>query len=91
MNFSTSVENKHKKGTFRDYETVFCSPVVLMVLEQKIFKDLANFPGFSLLVSKVFRILEQCDQILIRATQGTFLQKINFLGIIVSERIFKEC
>jgi hypothetical protein len=65
--------------------------VALMVLDKKIFKDLAIFCGFSLPVLKIFRISEPCKQILKRPTQGTFLQKISFLGIIVSEKkIFKE-
>jgi hypothetical protein len=64
--------------------------VALTVLEKKIFKDLASFRGFSLPVRKIFGISEPHEQILERATQGIFLQKISFLGIIVSEKIFKE-
>jgi hypothetical protein len=58
--------------------------VALTVLEKKIFKDLASFRGFSLPVRKILGILEPCEQIFKRHTQGTFLQKIGFLGIIVS-------
>jgi hypothetical protein len=65
--------------------------VALAVLEKEIFKDLASFCGFSLPVQKIFRILEPYEQILGRTIQGIFLQKISFLGIIVSEKkIFKE-
>jgi hypothetical protein len=64
--------------------------VALAVLEKKIFKDLASFCGFSLPVQKIFRIPEPFKQNLNRPTQGTFLLKISFLGIIVSEKnIFK--
>jgi hypothetical protein len=64
--------------------------VALRVLK-KIFKDLASFCGFSLSVRKIFEVSEICEQILKKLTQGTFLQKISFLGIIVSEKkIFKE-
>jgi hypothetical protein len=60
-----------------------------MVLE-KIFKALASFPGFSLPVRKIFGIWGPYEQILERTTQVIFLQKISFLGIIVSEKkIFK--
>jgi hypothetical protein len=38
--------NKIEKGPLRDYETGFCSPIALRVLEKKIFKDLAIFLGF---------------------------------------------
>jgi hypothetical protein len=57
-----------------------------MVLE--IFKNLAIFQGFSLLVPKIFGISALCEQILKRPTQGTFLflQEISSLGIIVSEK-----
>jgi hypothetical protein len=64
--------------------------VALTVLEKKIFKDLASFRGFSLPVRKIFGISEPFEQILKWPTQGTFLPKISFLGIIVSEKIFKE-
>jgi hypothetical protein len=65
--------------------------VALAVLEKKIFKDLASFCGFSLPVQKIFGISEPFEQILKRPTQGTFLPKISFLGVIVSEKkIFKE-
>jgi hypothetical protein len=65
--------------------------VALTVLEEKIFKDLASFRGFSLPVRKIFGISEPYEQILERTIQGLFLQNINFLGIIVSEKkIFKE-
>jgi hypothetical protein len=37
-----SASNKLEKGPLRDYETGFCSPVALTVLE-KIFKDIAFF------------------------------------------------
>jgi hypothetical protein len=64
--------------------------VALTVLE-KIFKDLASFRGFSLPVRKIFGISKPFEQILNWPTQGTFLPKISFLGIIVSEKkIFKE-
>jgi hypothetical protein len=65
--------------------------VALTVLEKKIFKDLASFCVFSLPVCKIFGISEPFEQILERTTQGIFLQKISFLGIIVSEKkILKE-
>jgi hypothetical protein len=38
--------NKLEKGPLMDYETGFCSPLALMVLEKQIFKDLAMFFGF---------------------------------------------
>jgi hypothetical protein len=67
-----------------------------MVLE-KMFKDFwrrclnkAIFRGFSLPVRKIFGISEPHEQILKRPTQSKFLQKISFLGVIVSEKIFKE-
>jgi hypothetical protein len=60
--------------------------VALAVLEKKIFKDLASFCVFSLPVRKIFGILEPFEQILKRPTQGIFLPKISFLGIIVSEK-----
>jgi hypothetical protein len=72
-----------------DFKTVFCSPVALKVLE-KIFNDLASFCGFSLPLWNILRMAEPHDQILKRPIQGTFLQKISFLGITVSEKIFKE-
>jgi hypothetical protein len=71
----------------RDYKIGFCSLVALTVLEKKIFKDFAFFPSFSLPVRK---ILEPHEQILKRTSQGTFLQKISFLGVMVSEKMFKE-
>jgi hypothetical protein len=62
-----------------------------MVPEKKIFKDLASFCGFSLPVRNIFRISEPYEHMLERTTQGIFLQKISFLGIIVSEKkMFKE-
>jgi hypothetical protein len=64
--------------------------VALAVLEKKILKDLASFRGFSLPVRKIFGISEPYEQILKGPTQGIFLQKISFLGIIVSEKMFKE-
>jgi hypothetical protein len=64
--------------------------VALTVLGKKIFKDLASFRGFSLPVRKIFGICEPFKQILKWPTQGTFLPKISFLDIIVSEKIFKE-
>jgi hypothetical protein len=45
--------NKLEKGPLMDYETGFCSPVALNVLEKKIFKD---FAFFSLPVWKIYRI-----------------------------------
>jgi hypothetical protein len=82
--------NKLEKGPLRDYKTGFCSPVALTALEKKIFKDLAFLPSFSIPVRKIFRISEPHEQILKRTPQGTFLQKISFLGLIVSEKMFKE-
>jgi hypothetical protein len=38
--------NKLEKGPLRDYETGFCLPLALTVLEKKIFKYLAMFFGF---------------------------------------------
>jgi hypothetical protein len=65
--------------------------VALAVLEKTIFKDLASLCGFSLPVQKIFGISEPSEQISKRPIQGTFLPKISFLGIIVSEKkIFKE-
>jgi hypothetical protein len=63
--------------------------VALAVLEKN-FKDLASFRGFSLSVRKIFEISEPLEQIIKRPTQGTFLPKFSFLGIIFSEKIFKE-
>jgi hypothetical protein len=63
--------------------------VALTVLE-KIFKALASFRGFSLPVQKIFGISEQYEKNLERTTQGIFLQKISFLVIAVSEKIFRE-
>jgi hypothetical protein len=60
-------------------------PVALTILE-KIFKDFAFFPSFSLPVWKLFGISEPREQIIKRTPQGTFLQKISFLGIIVCEK-----
>jgi hypothetical protein len=37
--------NKLEKGPLRDYETGFCSPLALTVLEKKNFKDLTMFFG----------------------------------------------
>jgi hypothetical protein len=37
--------NKLEKGPLRDYETGFCSPLALTVLE-KIFKNVSMFFGF---------------------------------------------
>jgi hypothetical protein len=45
-----------------------------MALE-KIIKDFAFFPSFSLPVWKIFGISEPHEQILKRKPQGTFLQK----------------
>jgi hypothetical protein len=82
--------NKLEKGPLRDYKTVFNSPMAFAVLE-KIFKDLASFRGFSIPVRKIFGISEAHEQILKMTSQGTFLQKISFLGVIVSEKkMFKE-
>jgi hypothetical protein len=39
--------NKLEKGPLRDYETAFCLPLTLTVLE-KIFKEFAVFTGFCL-------------------------------------------
>jgi hypothetical protein len=61
--------------------------VALTVLEKKIFKDLA----FHFLFGKYSEISEPREQILKRTPQGIFLQKIRFLGFIVSEKkMFKE-
>jgi hypothetical protein len=66
--------------------------VAFAVLEKKIFKELASFHGFSLPVRKIIGISEPFEQIIKRPTQGTFMPKISFLGIIVSEKkIFKKC
>jgi hypothetical protein len=35
--------NELEKEPLRDYETAFCSPLAHMVLQKKIFKDLAMF------------------------------------------------
>jgi hypothetical protein len=35
-----------RKDLIRDYETAFCLPLGLMVLEKKIFKEFAVFTGF---------------------------------------------
>jgi hypothetical protein len=64
--------------------------VAFAVLEKKIFKDLASFHGFSLPVRDIYGISEPFEQIIKRPTQGTLMPKISFLGIIVSEKIFKE-
>jgi hypothetical protein len=65
--------------------------VAFAVLEKKIFKDLASFCGFSLPVRKIIGISEPFEQIINRPNQGTFMPKISFLVIIVSEKkIFKE-
>jgi hypothetical protein len=37
---------KLEKGSPSDYETAFCSPLALTVLEKKIFKEIAIFTGF---------------------------------------------
>jgi hypothetical protein len=57
-----------------------------MVAEKKILNVFVSF------VQKIFGISEPWEQTLKRPIQGTFLQKISFLGtcIIVSEKIFKE-
>jgi hypothetical protein len=59
--------------------------VALTVLEKKIFNDLA----ISLPVWKIFGILESSRQNLNRPTQGTSQHKISFLGVVVSEEIYK--
>jgi hypothetical protein len=46
--------------------------------------------ALTFLEKKIFGISEPYEQILERTTQGIFLQKISFLGIIVSEKTFKE-
>jgi hypothetical protein len=75
---------------FLNSEKKICSPVALTVLE-KIFKDFAYFPSFPLPVRKIFGISEPYEQILNRTPQGTFLLKISFLGVIVSEKMmFKD-
>jgi hypothetical protein len=49
------------------------------------------FGSFSLPVLKLFGISEPYEQILKRTTQRTFLPKISFLGVVVSEKkMFKE-
>jgi hypothetical protein len=48
------------------------------------------FFGFSPPVWKIFGISEPREQILKRTPHGTFLQKISFLGVIVSEKMFEE-
>jgi hypothetical protein len=58
---------------------------------RRFFKDLVSFRGFSLPDQKIFRISEPREQILKRTPQGTFLQKISYLGVIVFEKkMFKE-
>jgi hypothetical protein len=57
-----------------------------MVLEKKIFKDSAIFDSFSLPVWKLFGIPEPYEQILNRTTQGTFLQRISPLDVVVSKK-----
>jgi hypothetical protein len=64
--------------------------VAFAVLEKKIFKDLASFPGFSLPVGKIFGISERYERIIKSTTQGTFLPKISFLGIL-RRRSLKKC
>jgi hypothetical protein len=59
--------------------------LALTVLE-KIFKDFVFFPSFSLPVRKIFGISEPREQMLKRTPQGTFQQKISFLGDIVSKK-----
>jgi hypothetical protein len=78
-----------RKDLLRDYETTFCSPLALMVLE-KIVKKFTIFSGFTLPVRKIFGIQESFEHNLMRPTLGTFLPKICFLGVIFSEKIFKE-
>jgi hypothetical protein len=80
--------NKLENGPIGDYKTGFCSPVALTILEKKTLKKTLLF---SLPVWKIFRISEPCEQILKRIPQGTYLQNISFLGVIVSEKkMFKE-
>jgi hypothetical protein len=38
--------NKFGKRPIRDYETAFYSPLALLVLKKKIFKEFAVFTGF---------------------------------------------
>jgi hypothetical protein len=54
----------------------------------EVFKNLANFCGFSFSIRKIFGIWEPFKKILKRPTQGTFLSKISFVVIIVSEKMF---
>jgi hypothetical protein len=63
--------------------------VALTVLEKNIFKDCAFFTSCSK-IQTIFGITEPREQILKRPHQGTFLEKISFLGVIVSEKMFKK-
>jgi hypothetical protein len=80
--------SKLQKGPPRDYETIFCSALALTLLEQ-IFKILLFF-WFSDSCTENIRNSGSDEQNLKGLTQGTFLPKICFLGVIVSEKIFKE-
>jgi hypothetical protein len=67
------VWNKLEKGPLRDYETGFCSPLALTVLEKKIFKD---FPKvFHFLFGKYSEFLNLTNKSFKRTPRGTFLQK----------------
>jgi hypothetical protein len=57
------------------------------------FKDLilASFCGFSLPVWKIFRISEPFEQILMKPTQGTFLQKFASKVLKFLKRFLKKC
>jgi hypothetical protein len=57
-------KNIDKEKPLTDYKTAFCSLLTLMVLEKKIFKDLAIFGSFSFSVLKLFQILEPYEQTL---------------------------
>jgi hypothetical protein len=54
--------SKLGKRPLRDYETAFCLPLALMVLVEKICKDLVIFSGFPLPVWKIFGTTESGKQ-----------------------------
>jgi hypothetical protein len=82
------------------------SVLAFKVMGKRIFKDLPIFEVFgilafdiqmkfkvklSLLARKLFRIPEPYEQMSKRTTQGTFLQKISPVAVVVSEqKMLKE-
>jgi hypothetical protein len=64
--------------------------VAFTVLGKKVFEGLAFFQSFSLPVGKISGIQEPSQQNVKHPTQGTSLQKISFLGVVISEKVFKE-